>query len=207
MAPENYGGFQKRIDHIIEVLFLGFIPRSVTPNQVTALRFVMIPFVCWFLLSDQLAVGLVLFAIAASTDFIDGAMARTRNQITEVGKIIDPIADKLLILTVMLYIGFDYLIIQIFVVFIALELVTTILGAIFKKIIKKPKGANIYGKIKMILQSVSIAVFLLAFIVDNQPLIQISEYALLLALVFAVISGVDHVIKEMQARKYRFTVK
>ena len=147
---------QKKIDSIIDKVFLRFIPISVKPNQVTIVRFILVPIIYWLLISDYFDVALIVFIIAASTDFIDGAMARTRNQITDIGKVIDPIADKLLIMSVLLYIGLDYLIVKIFIAFIAFELIAIILGAFFSFAIGRPIGANFFGKIKMILQSFSV---------------------------------------------------
>lgn len=137
-------------------------------------------------------VALVLFVIAACTDFIDGAMARTRDQITNVGIVIDPIADKFLIISVLLYIGFDYLIVKIFIFFIIFEMIAVIMGALTSYSNGRPLGANVFGKIKMILQSVSVALFLLGILTKNNSLIILSEYVLSVALVFAVASGVEN---------------
>lgn len=181
------------IDGIIDKIFLRFISHSVTPNQVTVLRFILIPIMCYLFVANMFDWALVVFVIAASTDFIDGAMARTRNQITDLGKIIDPVADKLLILTALAFIGFDYLIVKIFVGFIAIELVAILLDAIFALKIGKIIGANVYGKIKMILQCVSVGIFIFGIVIKSQFLINISEEVLVLALVFAVLSAVEQV--------------
>jgi CDP-diacylglycerol--glycerol-3-phosphate 3-phosphatidyltransferase len=191
MADSN-PGIQKTIDGYIDKIFLRYIPYSVKPNSVTFIRFILTPIVYYFLIINRFDVALIIFIIAASTDFIDGAMARTRNQITDLGKIIDPIADKLLILSILLYIGFDYLIVQIFVVFIVLELIAVISGAFFSFAIGRPAGANLYGKIKMILQSFSVGLFILGILIKNNFLIDISKEILFLALVFAIMSGFDH---------------
>ena len=114
-SGKKIGNVQKTIDGIIDKIFLRFIPHSIRPNQVTVIRFILIPFVYLLLINEHYEWGLVIFVIAACTDFIDGAMARTRNQITDTGKIIDPIADKLLILSVLFSVGTDYLIAKIFI--------------------------------------------------------------------------------------------
>jgi CDP-diacylglycerol--glycerol-3-phosphate 3-phosphatidyltransferase len=184
---------QRSIDGIISRTFLRFIPYSVKPNQVTVARFILTPIVYWLLLSHKFDIALLVFIVAASTDFIDGAMARTRNQITDLGKIIDPVADKFLILTILLYIGLDYLIVQIFIVFIVLELLAILLGAYFHSTAGRPIGANFYGKIKMILQSISVGMFILGILIKNVLLTSISEGILFFALVFAVLSGLEHI--------------
>ena len=189
----NNLNIQKTIDGLINKYFLWFIPYSVKPNHVTVIRFILIPIIYLFLILDKLDVALVIFIIAASTDFIDGAMARTRNQITDLGKVIDPIADKLLIMSVLLYVGFNYLIVQIFVVFIILELIAILVGALFHSVIGRPIGANIYGKIKMILQSFSVGLFILGIFINNNFMVNISKEILFLALIFAVMSGVAQI--------------
>lgn len=184
---------QKTLDNFISRVFLRFIPHSVKPNYITIIRFALVPVVYLLLESNNLGWALLVFTIAASTDFIDGAMARTRNQITDVGKVIDPLADKLLILSVLSYIGFKYLIIKIFFVFIVLELIAVLAGALFSFAIGKSIGANIFGKIKMILQSFSVGMFVLGIAIDNNVLIDISEMTLLIALFFAVLAGLENV--------------
>jgi CDP-diacylglycerol--glycerol-3-phosphate 3-phosphatidyltransferase len=73
-----------------------------TPNIITSLRIALVPVVLWLILGywDSWAgrmAALVLLVIAASTDGIDGAIARKRNLVTNLGKILDPIADKALL--------------------------------------------------------------------------------------------------------------
>lgn len=71
------------------------------PNQLTIIRVLMIPFFLFFLLTDFFAgsnyVALAIFAIASLTDLVDGKIARKYNQVTNFGKFMDPLADKLLV--------------------------------------------------------------------------------------------------------------
>jgi CDP-diacylglycerol---glycerol-3-phosphate 3-phosphatidyltransferase len=72
------------------------------PNAITVVRILMAPLVFWLLIADDGADGAmrwwsaVLFIIAISTDWVDGWLARSRGIVTDLGKILDPIADKLL---------------------------------------------------------------------------------------------------------------
>lgn len=184
-------------DSLIDKIFLRFIPNSVKPNQVTYVRFLLVPVVYALLYTNQFAWGLVVFIIAASTDFIDGAMARTRDQITDVGKVIDPVADKLLILSVLLYIGRELLLVRIFVVFIIFELLAVLLGNWFSFAIGKPMGANVFGKIKLILQSISVGFFTLGAILQSGMLFKSAEYTLFVALIFAGLAGVEVVRRKL----------
>lgn len=72
------------------------------PNAITVVRIVMAPIFFWLLLADGGADGpmrwwaAVIFIVAISTDWVDGHLARSRGLVTDLGKILDPIADKLL---------------------------------------------------------------------------------------------------------------
>lgn len=185
--------FQKTADKLIDKVFLWAIPHSIKPNTVTLIRFILVPFVYLLLKSGQFDWALILFIVAVCTDFIDGTMARTRDQITDTGKIIDPIADKLLILAVLLFIGFKFIIVRIFVAFIVFELFAVLFGSWFSFAIGKPMGANVFGKIKLVLQAVSVSLFLLGMLVTDRTLIMIAGYVLVVALIFAVAAGLETV--------------
>ena len=77
----------------------------VTPNQITVARIVALPPAIWTLYQDgalwQLISWLIFFAIAMS-DVVDGHLARSSGQITEMGKFLDPVADKLMLAAVMI---------------------------------------------------------------------------------------------------------
>jgi CDP-diacylglycerol--glycerol-3-phosphate 3-phosphatidyltransferase len=67
------------------------------PNALTILRIFLVPVLVVFLLTEYTLVGLFVFILASLTDWFDGYLARTRQQITTLGQLLDPIADKLLI--------------------------------------------------------------------------------------------------------------
>lgn len=72
------------------------------PNQVTLARIAVTPGLAWLILQDGLVerwLAFVLFVVAAASDVVDGNMARGRGQVTRFGQLLDPIADKLLVLT------------------------------------------------------------------------------------------------------------
>jgi len=185
--------FQRMADSAIDKTFLRFIPKSVKPNTITVIRFILVPFVYLLLRAHQFDWALIIFVIAVCTDFIDGAMARTRDQITDTGKIIDPIADKLLILSVLLFIGFKFLIVRVLVIFIIFELFAVLLGSWFSFAIGKPMGANVFGKIKLALQAVGAGLFMLGTLTLNSSMVRIAGYILVVALVFAVAAGLETV--------------
>ncbi len=73
-----------------------------TPNKLTLLRVLLIPFFVWAMYVDQTAIALVIFVVASATDALDGHLARKHNLVTNFGKFMDPIADKLLVMSALL---------------------------------------------------------------------------------------------------------
>jgi CDP-diacylglycerol--glycerol-3-phosphate 3-phosphatidyltransferase len=183
--------FQHKMDVLIDKVFLWAIPRYIKPNHLTYFRIATIPVIFLLMYQDRYALACIVFVVSASTDFLDGATARTRNQITNLGKIIDPIADKMLIAALLYAVGFQYLMVKIFLVFILLEIVTVISGAVLSFRFGRPIGANVYGKIKMVLQTVCVFTFLLGVALSKNILINISIYMLVVALIFAVLAGIE----------------
>lgn len=194
---------QNFLDKLIDKYILRFIPRSFKPNLFTFIRIALVPYVYILLEQGQTHAALVLFLIAASTDFIDGALARTRNQITDLGKLLDPIADKLLIVVVLVYIGFEYLVVKIFIIVIAFEMVGVLTQALFAGYLGRPIPANVFGKIKMILQSICVMTFLVGIIFKNDLVINISENILIIALMFAFVSAIEQAKKAFIRQRCR----
>jgi len=82
------------------------------PNKLSLLRIFLIPVMLFFYLADFVPYGkviaLAVFIIAAFTDFLDGKIARKHNLVTNLGKLLDPIADKLLVMSGLLLVVIDY---------------------------------------------------------------------------------------------------
>lgn len=174
-------------DRILAKSLLRLIPRTVTPNQVTIARFIATPFVVGLLLYRYYQWGLILFALVALTDAIDGAIARTRHQITDWGKAYDPVADKLLIGSVMVVLIVRHLDIYLVAATLGLELFIIIMG-LFKKRQGIIVQANWWGKSKMILQCFGLGFLLLGIIFHVGWGILMATFVLLSALVLGIIS-------------------
>lgn len=185
--------FQNWLDRKIDKTILWAIPKTWHPNNFTYFRIATVPIIYLLLERGNYISAFILFIISASTDFIDGALARTRDQITELGKVLDPIADKLLIAIILVFIGLDYLIIQIFLVVIALEIAGNVLGSVLAYKIGRPMGANLYGKIKMNLQCLAVGLFLTGIISKNNEIIDFSEIVLFIALFFALLASLEQI--------------
>lgn len=183
------------------------------PNKLTVARLIMTPVFLLALLWDfphHDLVALALFSAASLTDYIDGQMARRKNLITDFGKFLDPLADKML--TTAAFLGFIERGIGVgiawitFIVLIREFLITSL------RLVSAGKGnviaANIWGKAKTVSQMVAIIVaiagqYFLSFFADPGPLVTgitvITNIALWVSAVLTVISGVIYV---MQNKKY-----
>lgn len=76
------------------------------PNLITIFRIFMVPLVVWLIVSGQYTVAFVVFVLAGMSDGVDGFIAKRFNQTTELGAYLDPIADKLLLVSIYVSLGF-----------------------------------------------------------------------------------------------------
>lgn len=76
------------------------------PNFITIFRFLLVPAVIWALVSDDVGWALVCFVVAGVSDAVDGFIARHFNQRSELGAYLDPMADKILLVSVFVVLGF-----------------------------------------------------------------------------------------------------
>jgi CDP-diacylglycerol--glycerol-3-phosphate 3-phosphatidyltransferase len=176
------------IDRFMERTFLKLIPYSVTPNQVTYLRFALTPIVGWLFYKEIYDWGLVLFLLTMLTDALDGAMARTRDQITDLGKIIDPVADKLAIAIVAVLLIVKFLNPLIAWLIVIVDVLIMVVGGYKKYILGKTIQAEIFGKLKLIIQVVGIGILLLFALLGWGWLLILAKVVLYLAIFLAIIS-------------------
>lgn len=164
-------------------------------NKITILRVIMIPFFMFFLLSNVengQTIAAIIFIVAAITDGLDGYIARSRDQVTTLGKFMDPLADKLLVSAALIsMIELGKVKSWVVVIIIAREFAITGL-----RVIAASEGitiaANWLGKIKTITQLLAIILLLLnnwPFRLISVPLDQIMLY---IAVIFTIISGIDY---------------
>ena len=181
----------KFTDKLIAATILKLIPDPITPNQVTMFRFVTIPFIVLFLSIERYDIALPLFIISALSDAVDGALARTRNRITDWGRFYDSIADKLLIFTTAAIIVIKYLNWFVFAVMFIPEALIVV-GVYYKRYEKKRYVVEHVraGKYKMFLQSAGVGTLLLYTILSNPLLLIIAQYALYISAILGFISFV-----------------
>ncbi len=185
------------------------------PNKLTIARVIMIPLVMVFYMVDAIPYGKLiaigLFVIAAATDFLDGYIARKYNLVTDLGKFLDPIADKLLVASVLFMIAIDGTIPNPWGVIVVTTIMSRELIIDAFRLIASTKGivmaADIFGKAKTMVQCWTMPLcILLAFFeqctsVGGAGLLtfQVICYVLIgLSTVLTVISGVNYIVKNKQ---------
>ena len=168
------------------------------PNKLTILRVLMVPVFIVFMLTDlggkfNNIIALVLFVTASLTDLLDGYMARKNNLVTNFGKFMDPLADKLLVCSALIcFVATEQLPAWMVIVIIAREFIIS--GF---RLIASDEGvviaASYWGKVKTTVQMVMIIALLIEF-----------PYAMVIAWVavaLTVISLVDYIAKNIEVIK------
>ncbi|KKQ55847.1 MAG: CDP-diacylglycerol-glycerol-3-phosphate 3-phosphatidyltransferase [Parcubacteria group bacterium GW2011_GWA2_38_13] len=173
-------------DYAMQYTFIPLIPKWILPNHITVLRFLLTPFVATFFILEMYQWGTIFFVFAAFTDALDGSLARVRNQITEWGQAYDPLADKLLVGSVMIILALKYFFFTT-IIMVSVDL-SFIVAAWWWKSKEFEIKANIWGKIKMLLQVCGILVLLLAIILEIPFLFFLSIWFFYFAILFAIAS-------------------
>jgi phosphatidylglycerophosphate synthase len=133
------------------------LPKWITPNRLTGARIFLTPFIILILILNfsqypWYYVAFTLYVIAVILDILDGDLARLRNEVTLLGKILDPLADKLLNIPIFFilisWFGNNFCWLYLLEIIIVLEIALFII-AMFKHFFHYPTGANWFGKHKM----------------------------------------------------------
>lgn len=159
------------------------------PNMLTVLRIMLVPVLVVALLGNTQegdVLAAIVFALASATDFVDGYLARSRHSVTTFGKLMDPLADKLLIVAALIaLVSLNRLEAWVAMVIITRELAVTVLrlGATQAGVVM---AASMLGKVKTCMQ---IALILALIAVHGQPLwLSLLLYA---TVIVTVVSGLD----------------
>lgn len=170
------------------------------PNKLTVLRVIMVPFFVLFMLTDigggaNKWIALVLFCAASLTDMLDGKIARARNLVTNFGKFMDPLADKLLVCSAMICMipsgklaaWFVIVIISREFIISGFRLVASDSGIVI--------AASYWGKFKTVAQMFMI----ILLIADLGGIFDVAETALIwISLILTIVSLIDYVAKNIQ---------
>ncbi len=118
------------------------------PNALTLVRFILVGVMAWFFMQGEPVIAMAIYITAAATDLVDGYIARKFNQISNVGKVFDPIADKLMTVTALVCMFLKgFLTPGVLSVVIAKEALMVVGGVLIYFVFKKVVYANLYGKI------------------------------------------------------------
>lgn len=185
------------------------------PNKITITRILMIPFMVFaFYLDDMIngfayagIISAVIFIIAAFSDLIDGYIARRDNIVTTIGKFLDPIADKILVVSALMLLLEDGLILPpVGAVFSVLIIARELIIGGFRQIAASRNiviAADLSGKIKTVMQDIAMVMFLLskslAYIalpaVITTVYMVISYVVFAAAVILTVWSGLSYILK------------
>ena len=168
-----------------------------TPNKLTVVRMIMVPFFVLFMLTDFAGaagkwISLLLFVAASFTDYLDGHLARKYNLVTNFGKFMDPLADKLLVCSALIcLVEMDRLAAWIVIIIIGREFIIS--GF---RLVAADNGvviaASYWGKFKTVSQMIMI----ILMIMNLGGIFDILETVFVwLALILTVVSLVDYLYK------------
>ena len=168
------------------------------PNKLTILRVILIPFFVVFMLFDITGaadkwIALVIFCVASLTDMLDGKIARKYNLVTNFGKFMDPLADKLLVCTALICLtSMDRLNVIVVLVIIAREFIIS--GF---RLIAADNGiviaASYWGKFKTVSQMIMIILMIMNL--ENPVFQGAITVFIVIAVALTVISLIDYIVK------------
>ncbi|MBR1993000.1 MAG: CDP-diacylglycerol--glycerol-3-phosphate 3-phosphatidyltransferase [Firmicutes bacterium] len=171
------------------------------PNKLTMLRMILIPVFMVFLMMGFSYVAAVIFIVASLTDALDGHIARKYNLITNFGKIMDPLADKLLVTAALLcLVQLGHVAAWMVFVILAREFLIVSLRAVAAS-----QGiviaASKWGKLKTISQMAAVILLLM----ENWPFgwecFPLADIVMWIAVILTIVSGVDYIIKNKDVFK------
>lgn len=170
------------------------------PNKLTVIRIIMVPFFVFFMLTDvggaaNKWIALLLFCVASLTDLLDGKIARKYNLVTNFGKFMDPLADKLLVCSAMIcMIDSGKLTAWFVIIIIAREFIIS--GF---RLVASDNGiviaASYWGKFKTVSQMAMVILLIADF---GGVFDLIGEILIWVSLALTIISLADYVIKNKQ---------
>ena len=170
------------------------------PNKLTILRIIMIPFFVVFLLADITGsadkwIALVIFCVASLTDMLDGKIARKQNLVTNFGKFMDPLADKLLVCTALICLtAMDRLNVVVTLIIIAREFIIS--GF---RLVASDNGiviaANYWGNFKTVSQMALIIVKIMDL---GGIFVELEAVLTLIAVALTLISLMDYIMKNKE---------
>ena len=167
------------------------------PNKLTVGRMIAVPFFIAAYMMGYFLVALVLFCLASATDALDGKIARKRGLVTNFGKIMDPLADKILVYSALcLFIESDLIKAWMLIIILAREFIVAGMRTVAASE-GRVLAAGMSGKIKTVLQMVAVIVYLFGLSVPSisGKVIMIANVIFWASLVMTIYSGTEYVWK------------
>lgn len=169
------------------------------PNKLTVLRIILVPIYLIVFYSDlerRLTWALLIFILAGLTDALDGYIARKYNLITELGKVLDPLADKLMMFAVLISLASSDLIPSWIIYMLILKEIVMILGGGILFLFKGNQvvPSNIYGKIA------TICFYVATFVTLVNQGSRISEFLFFATLIFNIIAFINYLVIYLSVR-------
>lgn len=177
------------------------------PNVITVIRILLAPIFVWMLFADNGADGAlrwwaaVLFMVAIATDGVDGAIARRRGQVTDLGKLLDPIADKVLTgaaLVSLSILGELWWWATILILVREIGITLWRFAQLGDRVIPASRG----GKIKTVAQSVAISLYLLPlWLVLGDWMHVVNEVVMVITVALTVLTGLEYLWQAWRTRR------
>jgi len=178
------------------------------PNLLSLIRLAMVPGFAVVYLSDMRRAGLIagiIFIAAAATDVVDGYLARKWNQVTKLGRVLDPLADKLLQATALACLTVKKVVpVPVCVIFVVKELLMLIGGTLMVKKTDDVMGANRFGKGASFLIS---AILVFSILFKNNVETKVTNYLFYLVAALAVATFAVYAFLCARHIKQKKTVK
>ncbi len=165
------------------------------PTKLTVSRLILVPFFMFFLQNGMDWLALTIFVIASLTDFLDGYLARKWNQISDLGKLLDPLADKILVAAALIiFVELHIVPAWAVVIIIGRELFVSVMRAVLAA-----KGvvvaAGKIGKVKTATQMIAIIMILSAGAFKINMMLQIALVLFYISVALTAISGIEYYLK------------
>jgi len=170
------------------------------PNKLTLLRILLIPFFVIFAKMGSFGMQLVavaIYIVACVTDALDGRIARARNLVTNFGKFMDPIADKLLVMSAMVVLTYQHRMPDwVCILMLAREFMVSGLRLVAVQG-GRVIAAGPLGKLKTVFQMISTIALLLLVPVDGpgDAPAMFANVLMYIALVLTIVSGADYIVR------------
>lgn len=184
---------------------IDLIKRMNLPNKLTLLRIILVPVFCVFVSIHApwaQIIAFIVFAAASFTDMLDGKIARKNNLVTDFGKLMDPIADKMLVTAAMVFLTAQGRMMPgVCMVFIGREFIISAF-----RMIAASRGtviaAGILGKYKTVTQMIGVMAGMLCLPFEGCPAVLnvgfmavLTQIVIWIALVLAVLSCIDYILR------------